>query len=137
MPTSDRAGAKAVALDAATEPFRERMIVRRSSQVRQDEQHAKTTRVAVVLSLFLVLLAAALLVGGRAVIDPMLRAAAQQREADQLGNIVLTMPDGAFCRHLSFDNKTAELTEGAIEQCTRDYHKMHTTGTMGFSWGKR
>lgn len=109
--------------------------------MRQDEQHAKTARVAVVLTLFLVLLAAALLVGGRAFIDPLLQAAADAREANRVGDVVYTMPDGTFCRHLSFDNTTAELTGGTVERCAPDRSIEQSTGraraTMGFAWGSR
>jgi hypothetical protein len=89
-----------------------------------------------VLSLFLVLLAAALLVGGRAVIDPMLKAAADEREAHRMADIVFTMPDGAFCRHWRFDNKTAELREGTIQRCGQDRLASPTGATegIGFVW---
>jgi hypothetical protein len=87
-----------------------------------------------VLSLLLVLLAAALLIGGRAVIDPLLRAAAADREAHRLGEIVFNMP-GTVCRHLSFDNKTAAITEGAVEPCAQD--QPQANGAMGFAWGAR
>jgi hypothetical protein len=79
---------------------------------------------AIILSLFLVLLAAALLTAGRAVIDPLLRAAAAARENHRLGEIVFSRPDGTFCRPLAFDKKTAPITEGAVEPCG-----------MGFTWG--
>ncbi len=80
-------------------------------RARRDERRAKSVRLAVVLSLFAVLLATALLVG-RAVIDPVLRPAANTRDAKRVGDIVYWMPDGSFCRRLSFDNETASLTEG-------------------------
>jgi hypothetical protein len=112
-------------------------MVRRAARVRRDEQQAKTTRVAVVMALFLVLLAAALLTGGRAVLDPMLHAAAEVREANRVSKIVFRMPDGAFCRHLSFDNKTAELTGGAVEHCARIDPRDPARPTNGFTWGAR
>jgi hypothetical protein len=98
-------------------PADRRIAVRRSARVRHDEQNAKKTRVAVIVALFLAFLAAALLIGGRAFVDPMLRAAAREREANRVGAVVFTMPDGAFCRHLSFDNNTAEVNESAIDRC--------------------
>jgi hypothetical protein len=91
--------------------------------------------VAVVLSLFLVFLAATLLVGGRTVLDPMLHAAAEVREANRVSAIVFTMPDGAVCRHFSFDNKTAELTEGAVERCARTDLREPRRSSSGFAWG--
>jgi hypothetical protein len=118
-------------------PDRGRVAVRRSTRVRRDEQHTKNTRVVIVLSSFLAFLAAALLIGGRAFIDPMLRAAAEARQTNRTGDIVFTMPDGAFCRHLSFDNKTAEITESAVDRCpeARPRFKEPVSSKKGFAWG--
>jgi hypothetical protein len=120
-------------------PDRSRGPVRRSARVRRDEQQAKNTRVAIVLSLFLVFLAAALLIGGRAVIDPMLRAAAEARQSKRMGEVVFTMPDGAFCRHLSFDNKTAEISESTLDRCpeARPRSKESASAKKGFAWGAK
>ena len=81
------------------------------------------------------LLIAALLAGGRTVIDPLLQAAADARETKRAGDIVYTLPDGTFCRHLSFDNATAELTEGTIERCANDLSRDHPRAMIGFAWG--
>jgi hypothetical protein len=129
------AGTKAAVLSAPAHPGGRRAIARRSSRTRRLEQQTKTTRVAVVLSLFLVLLAMALLIGGRAVIDPLLRTAAEQRETHRIGDIIFTMRDGTLCRHLAFDNKTAELTEGAVAPCPPEQQKENKAGIMGFAWG--
>jgi hypothetical protein len=131
MHTVRRVGAKA-ALIATVHPVGGRGLARRPP--RPDERQTKAGRLALVLSLLLVLLAAALLIGGRAVIDPLLRAAAADREAHRLGEIVFNMP-GTVCRHLSFDNKTAAITEGAVEPCAQD--QPQANGAMGFAWGAR
>ncbi len=111
----------------------------RAARARRDERHAKTRRIVIVLLLFLGPLAAALLIGGHAIVDPVLRAAADAREANRVGDIVFTMPDGAFCRHLSFDNQTAELTESAAAECPeakpRGRGPVRSSG--GFAWGAR
>jgi len=133
MHTVRRVGAKAAALIATVHPVGGRGLARRPP--RPDEQQTKAGRLALVLSLLLLLLAAALLIGGRAVIDPLLRAAAADREAHRLGEIVFSMPDGTVCRHLSFDNKTAAITEGAVEPCAQD--QPQANGAMGFAWGAR
>jgi hypothetical protein len=132
MRAVERSTTRAALWDAPAQP-----VVRRSPRMRREEQQTKAARVAVVLSLFLVLLGAALLVGGRTFIDPLLRSAAQEREASRIGDIVFTLPDGAFCRHLSFDNKTAEITEGAVERCAPTQPKERVGGPMGFAWGAR
>lgn len=112
---------------------------RRSARVRRDEQHIKNTRVVIVLSVFLAFLAAALLIGGRAFIGPMLRSAADARQSSRIGEVVFTMPDGAFCRHLSFDNKTAEISESTIDRCPearpRGMGKESASSSKGFAWG--
>ncbi len=90
-----------------------------------------------VLSLFLVVLASGLLIGGHAVIDPMLSAAAEKREMHRIGDIVFTMRDGLLCRHLSFDNRTAALTEGAVEPCAPDLAKERSAAVRSFAWGER
>lgn len=137
MRAAERAGDNSDSATATADHVSRRMPSYRSARARRDEQHAKTARIAVVLSLFLVLLAAALLVGGRAVIDPLLQAAADAREAKRVGQIVYTMPDGTFCRHLSFDNTTGELTEGAIETCGHNQLIERARATIGFAWGAR
>ena len=50
-------------------------------------------------------------------------AASGDREANRIGEIVYTMPDGAFCRHLAFDNATGEVTERTVEQCDQNIGK--------------
>jgi hypothetical protein len=113
-----------------------RKLERWSIRARRDEQHAKAVRTGIVLSLFLVLLMAALLVGGRALIDPLLQSAGEDREANRVGEIVYTMPDGAFCRHLAFDNVTGEVTERTVEQCDQNIGR-RTHAKAGFSWHTR
>ncbi len=123
-------------LAAAVDHVGVRKLERWSTRTRRDEQHAKAVRTGIVLSLFLVLMMAAVLVGGRALIDPMLQSAAEDREANRVGEIVYTMPDGTFCRHLGFDNTTGEITERTVEQCDQDIGK-RTHPKTGFRWQTR
>ncbi len=105
------------------------------SRARVDEERAKSGRLAVVASLFLALVAAALLAGGHAAIDPLLKAAVAAREARGVGDIVYTMPDGIFCRHMSFDNTTAEIVESAVERCRTDIvARDRNRNLRAFSW---
>lgn len=113
------------------------MQARKVARLRPDEQRAKSARVAIVISLFFVLVIAAVLVGGRAVIDPLLQSAAASRDAKRMGEIVYSMPDGMFCRHLSFDNGTSELIEGAIDQCPNNVTKRREKTPLSFAWGGR
>ena len=109
---------------------RRRNVVPRSSRSRRLELRAKTARLVVVLSLFLMLITAAVFIGGRSVIGPMLQEAmAQTRDRYRTGAIVFTMPDGTFCRHMAFDNKTAEL------QCPEARPREAAHAPSGFAWG--
>jgi hypothetical protein len=136
MRVEQHAGSRAEWLAAAVNHVGGRKLERWSIRARRDEQHAKAVRTGIVLSLFLVLLMAALLVGGRALIDPLLQSAADDRDANRVGEIVYTMPDGAFCRHLAFDNVTGEVTERTVEQCDQDIGR-RTHAKAGFSWHGR
>jgi len=109
-------------------------LARRRSRARMDEERARSGRVVIVSSLFLVLFTAALLVGGHAAIDPLLQSAVNARETKGIGEVVVAMPDGIFCRHLSFDNVTAEITEGGIERCTKDIAGNRPHTGLGFAW---
>jgi len=133
MRAGQRAGTKADSWMAAANAVGARMLARRPTPARRDERHAKTVHAAVVCLSFFVFFAAALLVGGPAVIDPLLQSVAEGREVKRVGAIVYTLPDGAFCRHLSFNNTTAELLEGAVEQCPHDKER----AARGFAWDGR
>jgi len=100
------------------------------------ERSAKRLRVTIVLALFIALVATALLVG-RAVIAPVLTTGTGGRGGARVGEIVYSMPDGSFCRRLSFDNDTAALIEGAVEQCPANLPRMRARGDRNFAWGAR
>jgi len=137
MRIAQPAGSRASAVIAPVHPGGRQPLVRRSRRARHNENRAKTARVAVVLSLFLVVLAAGLLIGGHAVINPLLQEAAVRREAHRMGDIVFSMRGGLLCRHLSFDNKTAAITEGAVGPCAPDVSKENAATAKGFAWGAR
>jgi hypothetical protein len=107
----------------------------RSPRARFDDERAISGPIVVVASLFLALLAAALLAGGHHAIDPLLKAAMAEREARGVGEIVYTMPDGVFCRHMSFDNTTAEVVESTVERCRTDIAGDRGHASRGFAWG--
>jgi hypothetical protein len=140
MPAAERAGPMATSSNGTPDRSRGASL-RRSARVRRDEQHAKNARVAIILSVFLGFLATALLLGGRTFIDQMLRAAAEARQPKRMGEVVFTMPDGAFCRHLSFDNSTAEISESAIDRCPearpRSLAKESLDAKKSFAWGAK
>ena len=134
MSAADSASREAAAWFVEADHVSVTALARRRSRARIDEERAKSGRIVIVASLFLVLLAAALLVGGHAAIDPLLQSAAAAREAKGAGAVVYTMPDGIFCRHVSFDNVTAEITEGAIQRCGNDIAGNRPRSNRGFAW---
>jgi hypothetical protein len=83
------------ALNVRANQNRRRIVVPRSLRSRRHELRAKTARLVVVLSLFLMLITAAVFIGGRSVIGPMLeKAMARAGDTHRKGAIVFTMPDG-------------------------------------------
>lgn len=113
-------------------------VSRLAVRARREERNAKISRLAVVLALFLVLLIGALLVTCRAVINSMLQAPPDPRVANKVGDIVFTLPDGAFCRHLSFNNATAELMESSAAPCPEAKPRGGSERPSShFAWGAR
>jgi hypothetical protein len=135
MSAADRASRDAGAWFVEADHVSVTALARRRSRARMDEERAKSGRVVVVSSLFLVVFTAALLIGGHAAIDPLLQSAVEAREAKGTGEVFVTMPDGIYCRHLSFDNVTAEIAEGGIERCASDIAGNRPHTGLGFSWG--
>jgi hypothetical protein len=108
---------------------------RSGARVRREE--ATSLRAIIVSSLFLILFTGALLFGGHAAINPLLRLATTAGETRSVGDVLLPERDGRFCRHLSFDNNTATIAEGTVEPCPDNIAKgeFHSFG-HGFSWGE-
>jgi hypothetical protein len=94
-----------------------------------------SVRAIIASSAFLVLFSVTLMVGGHAAIDPLLRSAMAARETRELGDIVVTMSDGKFCRHMSFDNATAEVVEGKLGPCPENVAKGQFRTYRSFAWG--
>jgi hypothetical protein len=107
------------------------------SRARREEKRANSVGIAVTTSLLFALLAAAILVGGHAAIIPLFHRAVAARDATGTGDVVYTMPDGVFCRHMSFNNATAEVTEGAIEPCPDRIGSGRHESATRFEWGGR
>jgi hypothetical protein len=106
---------------------------------RLDDDGATSSHAVIISSIFIGLLAAAVLVGGHAAIDPLLRSTLAARDAGARGDVVVTMPDGRFCRHLSFDNATADIVERTVEPCKGDITRGNAvpSAPRGFAWGQR
>ena len=135
MHAAQRARSQAASWFEGPDRVRVRPRARKTFRAQLADDGATSARAVIASSLFLVLLATALLVGGHAAIDPLLRSAIAAREAKELGDVVYTMPDGKFCRHMSFDNETSEVIEGAVEPCAYDIVRDHSRSAKGFAWG--
>lgn len=107
----------------------------KAARARRDE--ATSVRAIIVSSLFLMLFTSALLFGGHAAIDPLLRLATTAGESRSVGEVLLPMRDGKFCRHMSFDNATAAMVEGTVEPCPDSITKGEFRALgRGFTWGE-
>ncbi len=120
------------------EPDHARASRRRQKRARAQREDATSVRAVIVSTLFLVLFTTGILFGGHAAVDPLLRMVTAAHRSEAVGDIVLPMPDGKFCRHMSFDNATAEMNAGAVEPCPDDILKgqFRRTG-RGFTWGEQ
>ena len=105
-----------------------------TAQAHRREQRVKAAWFTVAFTLFIVLAAAALLAGGGFVFGPALQWAGVGGGTERPGDVLLSMPDGTFCRRLSFDNATAELGGGNVERCP-DNRGLGRHGPTGFAWG--
>jgi hypothetical protein len=140
MSVTDRAAPEAGAWFVEADHVSVTALARRRWRARLYDERVKSGRVIIVSALFLTVLAATLMVGGHAAIDPFLQSAMAAREPKGTGDIVMTMPDGMFCRHMSFDNVTAQIREGAIEPCPDDIiiaRNRARGSSRGFAWGAR
>lgn len=108
---------------------------RKDFRARRDD--GTSARAVIVSSLFLVLVTTGLLLGGHAAINPLLRRATAAQHAKSAGDVIYPMPDGQYCRHMSFDNATSDMIEGTIEPCPDNIAggQFHNTA-RGFAWGE-
>lgn len=136
MSVSDRTGSEAGAWFVEADHVSVTALARRRWRARMYDERAKSARVVIVSSVFLAVIALALMMGGHAAIAPLLQSAMQARDTHESGDIVLQMRDGIYCRHMSFDNVTAQVNEGAIERCDDDvFRNRPRPPNRGFAWG--
>ena len=102
-----------------------------------NDRRANSLALIITTSLLLALFASALMVGGHAIISPLLRAPAvgSGEGTNNRGDIVYTMPDGTFCQHMTFDNATGRITSGGINRCDPDADSGSGNRGTGFKWG--
>ena len=128
------------AMDWYVEPnhFGARRTAASLSRRRRADERINALAFAVTMALLFVLVAGAVLFGGRAVIVPLLpRNPATAPEANRSGAIVYAMPDGVFCRRMAFDNTTDEVTSVAVERCPEAGGLAAGPDPGKFKWGRR
>lgn len=135
--TSASEGAGASMMDWYVEPDLSGADTRTrgSSRVRRDEERANSLALIVTTSLLFVLFASAIMVGGHAAIGPLLLKGTAASDDNSTGDIVYAMPDGVFCRHMSFDNATGEISGGAVERCGEGPGRADDEKSTKFKWG--
>ena len=112
VPATERHGAAwFVEPDHANAKLRER----KAAAAHRNE--STSARAIIVSSIFLMLFAGALLFGGHAAINPLLELVTAGDTSKQVGDVLLPTHDGKFCRHISFDNASADIVEGDVEPC--------------------
>ena len=113
---------------------------RQSLRVRRDEDRAHSLGLIITTSLLFVLFAAAVTFGGHAAIVPLIQEAIAARDAQGVpvkGSIVYTMPDGVYCRYLSFDNTSGEVVGAAIRKCPDQAGESAGGFVSAFRWNTR
>jgi hypothetical protein len=76
-----------------------------------------SAHVIIVSLLFSGVCLAALLVGRNAVNGFLVRVGASSWNSAEMGEVLFVMRDGLFCRHMTLDNESGDLTEHTIERC--------------------
>lgn len=108
------------------------------SRRRRADERVNALAFAITAALLFVLVAGAVMFGGRIGIGVLLpRGGAGAADADRTGSIVYAMPDGVFCRRMAFDNSTAEVTSVAVERCPGAAGAAGGPAGGKFDWGHR
>jgi hypothetical protein len=103
---------------------------------RAREARTKLWRVSVVTTFFVVVLGANLLVGATLMLKALRAQAGETSASTRFGRVTFPMLDGVFCRHVLFDNTTAEATEDKVSRCDDDRARERPHRTTSFNWGK-
>ncbi len=111
--------------------------VRAAAYTRRRGERSDSLGLIITTCLFFVLLSAAMTMGGHAAIGPMLQHAVTARDGRSTGKLIFTMPDGMFCRYLSLDNATDEITEHPIERCADVGATRRPVTGWNFQWISR
>jgi hypothetical protein len=103
----------------------------------RDDERAQSLALAITTALLFVLIAGAVMFGGRAAIAPLLRRDTAHESNGRTAEVVYAMPDGVFCRRMAFDNATAAFTSAAVERCPASVAGADAPNAGRFVWGQR
>jgi hypothetical protein len=106
------------------------------SQARSHERRANSLGVGIITVLLFILVAAALTAGGNVFISRHLQSTSAERKAMETGDIVMAMPDGVYCRHLVFDNRSGKVSGAKIERCSGAADIGSDSSGSRFQWGR-
>ena len=137
MSTGEAAGADMIDRYVALDHSQAKSGPRAFSRARRDEGRVNSLALIVTASLLFVLVISALLVGRHGVIGPLLSHGNSAAEGNSIGDIVYAMPDGVFCRHMSFDNVTGVVRESGMERCTELSRRPDPSTSTAFKWNAR
>jgi hypothetical protein len=102
-----------------------------------DDERAQSLALAITTALLFVLIAGAVMFGGHAAIQPLLRHDTARESHGSTADVVYAMPDGVFCRRMAFDNATAEFISAAVERCPASIAGADAPNAGRFVWGQR
>src|SRR3984885_8928457 len=108
---------------------------KRAQALREDDT---SIRAVIVSTLFLVVITTAIMFGGHAAIDPLLRMATAAGQSMAAGDVIVPMPDGKYCPYLFLDNRTSKMREGPMEPCPDDIVRgQFRHSGRGFAWSEQ
>lgn len=94
--------------------------------------HSKVTRVVIICGFFAALMGIASLVGVQKMIDTSRREAEALSDSHRVSRVVYTLRDKTFCRHVSFDNVSGQISEEGTRLCDPN-----AASQRDFVWGRK
>jgi hypothetical protein len=111
---------------------------RRSRELRHArETRTKIWRVSLVTIFFVVVLGGNLFVGAVLMLKAFRAQAGETAASTAFGRVTYPMLDGVFCRHVLFDNATAQAKEDKVSRCDEDRARERLGRSTTFNWGGR
>ena len=116
---------------AGSSPRRSGRELRRARETR-----TKIWRASAVTLFFVVVLGGNLFVGAVLMLKAVRTQAGETATPVRFGRLTYPMLAGVFCRHIVFDNATAQAKEDKVSRCDEDRARARPDRTTSFNWGK-